>query len=208
LHGRSRRLSVSSSRALTAIGLCCALLAAAPLAHAAEPMRRAPDPFDVRTAQHFLGFGGARVFARSTEAQQYRPGFELRFVDALLWTRQWTTLGGATSIAFRALPGGYSFSLGQSSGFAGVHFGPVDLLAGVGLSLLNIDTLGIGWSASLGSPRTSAALGLSFESVRIELGAQLEYLWRWSGPDEYVRGVGVVLSLLQTPIGPTFSDPL
>jgi hypothetical protein len=208
LHDRSRRLSGSISRALAAIGLCCALLATASLARAAEPARRAPDPFDVRKAQHFLGLGAARVFARSTEAQQYRPGFELRFVDSLLWTQQWTTLGGATTIAFRALPGGYSFALGQSSGFAGVHFGPVDLLAGVGLSLLNIDTLGVGWSASLGSPRTSAALGLRFESVRIELGAHLEYLWRWSGPDEYVRGLGVVLSLLQSPIGPAFADPL
>jgi hypothetical protein len=207
LHDRSRRLIVASSRLLLpAIGLCCVLLA--PLsARAAEPVRRAPDPFDVRKAQHFVGLAGARVFARSGEAQQYRPGFELRFVDSLLWTRQWAALGGATSIVFRALPGGYSFSLGQSSGFAGVHFGPVDLLAGVGLSLLNIDTLGVGWSASLGSPRSSAALGLRFESVRIELGAHLEYLWRWSGPDEYVRGVGVVLSLLQTPIGPTFADP-
>jgi hypothetical protein len=179
----------------------------APPARAAEPVRRG-DPFDVRKAQHLVGLGAARVFARSTDALKYRPGFELRFVDSMLWTRQWTALGGATSIAFRALPGGYSFTLGQSSGFAGLHFGPVDLLAGVGLSMLNIDTLGVGWSASLGSPRSSAALALRFESVRIELGAHLEYLWRWSGPDEYVRGVGVVLSLLQTPIAPRFTDPL
>jgi hypothetical protein len=203
LHHRSRRLI---ARAVCALGLCWVL--AEPTARAAEPLRRAPDPFDVSEAQHFLGLGAARVFARSTEASEYRPGFELRFIDSLLWTRQWTALGGATSIAFRALPGGYSFTLGQSSGFAGVRFGPVDLLAGIGLSLLNVDTLGVGWSASFGSPRSSLALGLRFESLRVEVGTHIEYLWRWSGPDEYVRGIGVALSLLQSPIGPAFADPL
>ena len=171
----------------------------------AEPSpRRPPDPFDVRAAQHFLGLGFARVLARSTEAQQYRPGFELRFMDSLVWTRPYTTLGGSVSVSFRSLPGGYAFSAGQSAGFAGLRFGPLDLRAGAGVSLLNLDSLGTGLRASLGSPRTSASLGLRFASVRVDLGAHLEYLWRWSAPDVYVRGVGVVLSLLQTQLGPHF----
>jgi hypothetical protein len=187
------------------VSACCALVALASAARGAEPaVPRATEPFDVRTAQRYLGIGVARLSVRPTDATHYRPGFELRVLDGLVWTHRWATLGGGVGGSLRSLPDGYALSIGQSNAFAGVRLGPVDVLGGVGVSLLNLDALGGGWSVSLASPRTFAGLALHVGPVRVDALAQLEYLWRWAGTDQYVRGLGVMISLLRPAIGPDF----
>lgn len=177
---------------------------AAPLPAAeAEPLAR-DGIFDVKASRHYSGIGVARIFSRATDANRYEPGLEFRFADGLVWNPPLTQLEGSYGASLRVLSQGYALSMGQSTGVAGLRFGPVQLKAGVSLSLVNLDVVQERWGFGMFWPRSMAGVGLAFGHVRVDALAHVEYLWRWSGADQYVRGVGVLFSLERRPIGPDF----
>jgi hypothetical protein len=160
--------------------------------------------FDVNASRHYSGIGVARIYSRATDANRYEPGLEFRFADALVWTPPMTQLEGSFGASLRVLSQGYALSLAQSGGLAGLRFGPVQLKAGVSLSLLNLDVVQERWGFGMFWPRSMAGVGLALGPVRVDALAHVEYLWRWSGADQYVRGVGLLISLERRPIGPNF----
>jgi hypothetical protein len=160
--------------------------------------------FDTRDAAHYSGLGLDRIFARPETAQHYGPGIEVRFADQLVWTRSIAQLESTFGGSLRLLPHGYALSVAQSGGVAGVRLGPFEFKAGVSLSILNVDTVLSGWDLSMFWPRSMAGVCLTVGGIRVDVLAHVEYLWRWFGPDEYVRGIGVMVSLKQGPLGPMF----
>lgn len=125
-------------------------------------------------------------------------------MEELGWARPPLVMRSTAGSSFRVLPDGYALSLGQSTGVAGVRLGPVELVGGVGLSLLNVSSarqqLGFGmlW------PRSLAAVCVSLGALRLDLVAHVEYGWDWVGTDRYLRGLGLVISLPRAPIQPPF----
>jgi hypothetical protein len=151
--------------------------------------------FDVRAAEHYSALGVARLWARAADRGSYRPGWEFRLVDELRWEPQPAVVEGSWGASLRVVPGLLAGSLGQSGGLAGLRLGPVEMKTGVNLSLFNLvlrqgtPDFGMFW------PRALVALGLNVGGVRVEAVAHVEYLWCWSGPSEYARGLGLMLSL-------------
>jgi hypothetical protein len=160
--------------------------------------------FDLGDSEHYSGLGLARIFARPENAQRYGPGIEVRFADQLVWTRSVAQLESTFGGSLRLLPHGYALSVAQSGGVAGVRLGPIEFKAGVALSILNVDTVLSGWDLSMFWPRSMAGVCFNLGTVRVDVLAHVEYLWRWFGPDEFVRGISVMVSLKQGPLGPMF----
>lgn len=185
--------------------LCCMPL----LAHAAGPARGAREKggarvFDLSAAEHRGGVGLARTWARRTDRQRYRPGFELRATDVLRWTRGAIVVEGRFGAGVRWGPAQLSGSLLQNGGMAGVELGPLDVKAGVSTSMLNLGLTSGKFDVGFSWPRASLGVGLELGFARLEALAHVEYAWGWLGPDAYVRGIGLVLSLPRAPIGPDF----
>jgi hypothetical protein len=172
---------------------------------AAEPLPEAAGSlFGFKDSLHFSGIGAARLDARPSRAQNYEPGFEFRFADELSWSSDPAQIEGSFGSSLRILPHGYAISFAQISSAGGLRWGPAELRAGFGLSLLNVDTVLGGWDLSMFWPRSFAGVRFVWASVRVDILAHVEYLWRWFGPDEYVRGIGLMVSLRQGPLGPMF----
>jgi hypothetical protein len=208
LRGAARRGLAALSVLIASLGVAAAAAAEEPVVDALPPIlplldRADPSVFDVRDAVHYSGLGLGRIYARPENAQHFGPGVEVRFADQLVWTRSVAQLESAFGGSLRLLPHGYALSVAQSGGAAGVRLGPLEFKASVALSILNVDTVLSGWDLSMFWPRSMLGVCLSLGAVRVDVLAHVEYLWRWFGPDEYVRGIGVMVSLKQGPLGPT-----
>ena len=77
----------------------------------------------------------------------------------------------------------------------GVRFGPFELEGKVAIHALSVDIMHAHPSIQLVSPRVEAALGLHLGRFRVDISGHTEYLWRWFGPDYYVRGINIGLRL-------------
>lgn len=191
-----------------AVACCCAPR----LAHAGEPeansgVQGGARPFELSAAEHLVGLGVSRTWARRTDRELYRPGYELRGSEVLRWTRGAAVVEGRFGASVRWGPGVLSGSLLHNGGMAGVHVGPLDLRAGVSSSLLNLRVSSGAWDFGFFWPRASLGVGLQLGPARLEALAHVEYAWGWLGPDEYVRGLGLVLSLQREPVGPEYGEP-
>jgi hypothetical protein len=190
------------------VALCGAPVLARASQAASPPRMSGPARlFDLSAAEHFGGLGVARTFGRRTDRQQPRPGFELRGTDVLRWTRGAAVVEGWSGASVRWAPQLLSASFLQNGGMAGLRWGPLDLKAGVSTSLISTSWRAGDLDFGLFSPRASLGLGVQLGSARIEALGHVEYGWGWLGPDEYVRGIGVVLSLARAPVGPAFREP-
>lgn len=191
-----------------AVAWCCV----PQLARAEEPVDSSGRTggarvFDLSAAEHLGGVGVARTWGRRLDRVRHRPGYELRATDVLRWTRGAAVVEGWFGASVRWGPGQLSGSLVHNGGMAGVGWGPLDLKAGVSSSLLSLGVSSGELDFGLFWPRASLAVGLELGPVRIEALAHVEYAWGWLGPDEYVRGLGLLLSLPRAPIGPAFRKP-
>jgi hypothetical protein len=83
----------------------------------------------------------------------------------------------------------YALSLVTSAFEAAWRLGFLEPEARVGVVLATVDSVEGQWSAEALSPRAELGLGLRFGRVRISLGAQGEYFWRWWGPSILERGI-------------------
>lgn len=93
-----------------------------------------------------------------------------QFEVSMLDSRSWAV--GITATAFEAA----------------ARFGFLEPQARVGFQVATVDVLDGQWSAELFSPRAEAGLGVRFGRVRIAVGVESEYFWRWWGPSVLERG--------------------
>lgn len=77
----------------------------------------------------------------------------------------------------------------------GIKFGPFEIEGKVALHTLTIDIMHAHPSIQILSPRVEAAVGLHIGRFRVDISGHTEYLWRWFGPDYYIRGVNIGLRL-------------
>lgn len=77
----------------------------------------------------------------------------------------------------------------------GVRFGPFELEGKVAIHALSVDIMHAQPSIQLLSPRVEAALGLHLGRFRVDISGHTEYLWRWFGPDYFIRGINIGLRL-------------
>lgn len=59
----------------------------------------------------------------------------------------------------------------------------------VGFALATVDVFDGAWSAELFSPRAEIGLGIRVGRIRVSLGVQGDYFWRWWGPSVLERGI-------------------
>lgn len=83
----------------------------------------------------------------------------------------------------------FSWSILHEDLVGGLRLGPLEPEVRFGASLASIDVFNAEWSVQLLSPRVSAGVGIRLGKFRIDLKGHAEYLWRWFGPDYFVRGV-------------------
>lgn len=83
----------------------------------------------------------------------------------------------------------YAWSILAHTICAGVKLGPAELEVRTGLGLLTLDVFHGNYSAELFSPRVGVHFGLKVNTLRFDVGAYSEYLWRWFGPSYYMRGL-------------------
>lgn len=89
----------------------------------------------------------------------------------------------------------FSWSVFHQDFLAGLRLGPIEPEVRFGASLMSIDVFNAEWSAQLLSPRVSAGIGLHLGKIKVDIKGHAEYLWRWFGPDYYVRGITLGIRL-------------
>jgi hypothetical protein len=162
--------------------------------------------FDLASAERRAGVGVARIEDRATDARRYEPGLELRWTDELGWDSSAWAVRNGFGASLRLLHDGYALSLGQSTGLSGARLGPLQLVGGVGVSVLNASwddgDLGFGmfW------PRSSAGVCFDIGAARVDVIAHVEYLWNWFGADRFARGLGIMVSWPRAPVRPPFKS--
>lgn len=77
----------------------------------------------------------------------------------------------------------------------GLKLGPFEIEGKIALHTLSVDIMHAQPSIQILSPRVEAAVGLHIGRFRVDFSGHTEYLWRWFGPDYYVRGVNIGLRL-------------
>jgi len=87
----------------------------------------------------------------------------------------------------------------------GIKVGPFELEGKFGVHMLSADIIHAQASIQLLSPRAEAAAGIHVGPIRVDFSVHSEYLWRWFGPDYYVRGFNIGIRFDQkqpkTPFG-------
>ncbi|MCA9597566.1 MAG: hypothetical protein KC776_29835 [Myxococcales bacterium] len=162
--------------------------------------------FDVRTATHEGVLRFSTLSYRATDQARYEGGYEAAFLYAMTSRSGPFHLTGLSGPALRFLDEkSFSLSLPQNTAFAGIAAGPVELEGGFGVSLLSVDVVHGHWSAQLLSPRAAAGVGVRLGPLRVGAELYTEYLWRWFGPDYFVRGIGVSLRWRRSPPLPPFA---
>ena len=176
-------------------GFCAALLFAQETAAEERYAQPSAALFRLSSAQRYFSLGGSYIWNRSTASTRYSGGFELQLSDGLTWQKRTFFIQSLYAASFRVLDDGYALSLFQSGGLAGLKWHFLELKGGVTLGLVNVDVIAEKWNASPLWPRASSVLGVDLGAVRVEAQLYTEYWWRWFGEDQFVRGVGLSISL-------------
>ncbi len=158
------------------------------------------SPFDVRRA--FTGSSLAVGFfqARNTSTDYAQRGWELRLGREIELRHQHLFLLGNSVSSFRAFDSkSFSFVLLAPDVTGGVYVGPIELGAGVSLSLASFDDFDTKWSAQSLSPRAHADVGLRFGGLRFAAQVFGEEYWRWFGDDRRMRGFAFSVSFDRAP---------
>jgi hypothetical protein len=91
----------------------------------------------------------------------------------------------------------------------GLHAGPFELQAGVGLSVFGVDTLDRGVAFSFFSPGATARATVVAGRVRASVQASTEYLWRWfDRRDIAITSLALQLAIVNPPSRKFGSHPL
>ena len=153
--------------------------------------------FDVCAARAGTALDVTYISARRLDRSDPRSGLELGLSSRLTWSRGAFYVTSSQATALRALnASSISLSLLQNGGHAGVRLGPLDVGAGIALSLFSVDYLEHDLSFGMFSPRALAFAGLGIGPVRLGVTAHTEYYFRWFGRDYIIRGLGVSLEFL------------
>ncbi|MBX3230437.1 MAG: hypothetical protein KIT84_03115 [Labilithrix sp.] len=89
----------------------------------------------------------------------------------------------------------FSWSLFEEKLGGGIHVGPIDFEAKFRVQFLSVDIMHAQPSVQMLSPGVEAGFGVRLGRIRLDIKGHSEYLWRWFGPDYYVRGVTIGLRL-------------
>jgi len=89
----------------------------------------------------------------------------------------------------------FSWSLFEEKLGGGISLGPFDFEAKIRVHFLSADIMHAQPSVQLLSPGVEAGFGLHLGRIRLDIKGHTEYLWRWFGPDYYIRGVTIGLRL-------------
>lgn len=191
-------------RAIFALAIGAVLGALSETARAQTRVDSGGRLFDVTRAERRAGLGAALLSARRSGTNSYRSGLEFRWVDELTWSRSVFAIHSGLGTNLRLLDDGYALSLGQSGGLTGVRLGAFELAAGTSVSALNVEWVDGRFGFGMLWPRSSAGLCLHLGRLRLDALAHVEYLWNWFGPDHFVRGAGLLISLEQIRLTPSF----
>lgn len=80
----------------------------------------------------------------------------------------------------------------------GIALGPIEIDGKIGIDLLTVDIMHAQPSVDILTPIVEAGVGLHFGKFRLDIKGHSEYLWRWFGPDYFIRGVTIGLRLDRT----------
>ena len=83
----------------------------------------------------------------------------------------------------------YAVAVSTDAFEAAVRLGLLEPEIRAGFALATVDVIDGTWSGELFSPRAEVGLGVRVGRVRVSLGIQGEYFWRWFGPSILERGV-------------------
>ena len=73
----------------------------------------------------------------------------------------------------------------------GIALGPIEIDGKVGVDGLVVDIMHAQPSIQLLSPGVEAGVGIHLGTIRLDIKAHSEYLWRWFGPDYFLRSVTI-----------------
>jgi hypothetical protein len=102
----------------------------------------------------------------------------------------------------------FSWSIFHQELGGGIKIGPFEPEIRLRLSLLSADVIHAQPSVQLFTPGVSAGVGIHVGTIRLDIKAHSEYLWRWFGADYLIRGVSLGLRFDRTrPKSPFPGDP-
>jgi hypothetical protein len=154
-------------------------------------------PFNPNAFQEGTSVSGGLLQARASTDETTQSGYEVAVGRTSFLRPGPLVLHGREEVALRIFPDdGWSASLSRHIIVGGLALGPLEVFGGAGFSTVSVDRLRGAWSFGLFSPLATAGAALRFGRVRIEARAEEEYLWRWTAPDYWLRGVmfGIGLS--------------
>ena len=137
-----------------------------------------------------------RFWARRTDETTSSPGFGIAFGSVSHRIPNTWFLIGTKQIPLRILDSkSFSVSLSRHLLRGGGVMGAFDVSGGFGFSTLTVDVVHADWSAGLLSPLATAGIGLRMGRVRLGFSGYVEYLWRWTADDIWVRGFSLTVAL-------------
>lgn len=154
--------------------------------------------FDTKSSENGYVLSIGPIWSRKAEEttpSQNRENYDRGLGELSLGSAMTTALGpfyitGSPRTLLRIFDSKrVSWSIFQEEFVGGLRIGPLEPEAGIGLSLMSIDVFNAEWSAQLFSPRVMAGVGLHLGKFKVDIKGHAEYLWRWFGPDYYVRGI-------------------
>lgn len=99
-----------------------------------------------------------------------------------------------TLTSFRILDDkSFSWTLFEEKLGGGISIGPLDFEAKIRAHFIHVDIMHAQPSIQLLSPGVEAGFGFHLGRIRLDIKGHTEYLWRWFGPDYYIRGVTIGL---------------
>ena len=97
-------------------------------------------------------------------------------------------------VSFRILDDkSFSASLFEEKLGGGFSLGPLDFEAKVRVHFVTADIMHAQPSIQVMTPGAEAGVGFHLGRIRLDIKGHTEYLWRWFGPDYYIRGVTIGL---------------
>jgi len=171
---------------------------------AATTSSRSVKLFDGKRSVNSYVLDIGPIWARKAEDNtpgQNRQNFEHGTGEISLGSVTTTTVGafyiaGAPRTLLRVLDSKkFSWAIFHQDLAGGIRLGPIEPEVRFGASLLSVDVFNAEWSAQLLSPRVSAGIGLHLGKIKVDIKGHAEYLWRWFGPDYFVRGITLGIRL-------------
>jgi len=167
-----------------------------PAAPVPPPPRSETGPFAPRRYQSGLEGQIDLFWARRTDEVESHPGFGIAL--GLSGRRRGSPwfLVGSRQVPLRVLDSkSASLSLSRHVLRGGLVLGQVDMAGGFGFSTFTVDVVHGNWSFGLLSPLATAGVALRAEPVRLSVAGYVEYLWRFTQNDFWLRGVSASLSV-------------